>query len=154
MSDRDDQFSEDGLKNLLKSLKQEENKVVDFTERKQRSERSSSAGSVRVIKAADKNTVKNHPDWPEFVRQEIPDSLSFSYTNEEGHESYWTDAPLIKIKSDKLILMIEGEHGDPLNFDIRRIMDASDARTNKKVQGLFFDLVRMWKDTHEAAIDK
>lgn len=97
----------------------------------------------------DVKSVRNHPDWPAFTEEKIPAAISFSYTNKDGHESYWDNAHIIKLKVDKLILVIEGEHGDPLNFDILKIRDAKDYATGKKVQHIFFELIRLWKDTHE-----
>ena len=94
-------------------------------------------------------TIQDHPDWAQFKMRKLPQYVSFYYTNQDGQEAYWDQARVIKLNLQKLQLIIEGAHGDPLKFDISKIMHCKDAKTGEKVQDLFFDLIRMWKDTYE-----
>ncbi len=94
-------------------------------------------------------TIQDHPDWPAFSQRKIPRYVSFYYTNQDGQEAYWDQARIIKMDLKHLHLIVEGTHGDPLKFDMFRIMHCKDAQTGEKVQDLFFELIRMWKDIYE-----
>jgi len=94
-------------------------------------------------------TIQDHPDWPHFQARKLPQTVSFYYTNQNGQEAYWDHARILKLDLKKLYLMIEGVHGDPLKFELARIMHCKDAKTGEKVQDLFFEIIRMWKDIYE-----
>lgn len=94
-------------------------------------------------------TIQDHPDWPDFAVRKFPQSVSFYYTSKDGQEAYWDQARVIRLDLRKLHLIIEGTHGDPLKFEIPKIMHCKNAQTGEKVQDLLFDLTRMWKDTYE-----
>ncbi len=93
-------------------------------------------------------TIQEHPDWPRFAAQKLPRLISFYYTNQDGQEAYWDQARIIKIDLPKLHLIVEGKHGDPLKFEIPRIMHCKDAQTGEKAQALFFELARLWRETY------
>jgi hypothetical protein len=97
-----------------------------------------------------KKSIQDHPDWPQFKTRRLPQSVSFYYTSQDGQEAYWDQARIIKLDLKKLHLIIEGAHGDPLKFEIARMMHCKDAKTGEKVQDLLFDLTRMWNETYEA----
>jgi hypothetical protein len=94
-------------------------------------------------------TIQDHPDWAQFKARKLPQYVSFYYTNQDGQEAYWDQARIIKIDLKKMLLIVEGAHGDPLKFDIFKIMHCKDAKTGEKAQDIFFDLVRMWNDTYQ-----
>ena len=94
-------------------------------------------------------TIQDHPDWPQFRARKFPQYVSFYYTNKEGQEAYWDQARIIKLDLKKLLLIVEGSHGDPLKFEMQKIMHCKDAKTGEKVQDLLFDLIRMWQDIYE-----
>ena len=94
-------------------------------------------------------TIQEHPDWEAFKTRKFPRTISFYYTNQDGHEAYWDNARIIKIDLEKLHLIIEGAHGDPLKFEIPKIMHCKDTQTGEKVQDIFFDLHQMWKDVYQ-----
>jgi hypothetical protein len=93
--------------------------------------------------------IQDHPEWETFKTRKFPQYLSFYYTNQDGDEAYWDQARIIKLDLKSLYLIIEGTHGSPLKFDIMKIQHAKDAKTGEKVQELFFELTRLWKDVHE-----
>lgn len=99
-------------------------------------------------------TLQDHPDWPAFKAQKFPATLSFYYTNEKGQEAYWDHARVLRLDLKKLLLIIEGTHGDPLKFDILKIMHCKNAQTGEKVQDLLFDLTRMWQDIYQPSDDR
>lgn len=94
-------------------------------------------------------SIMDHPDWGVFADQALPEMICFYYTNKEGDEAYWDNARIIKLDIQKMILLIEGTHGTPLQFDIFKIQHCKDVKTGKSVQEIFFDLIRMWKETYE-----
>lgn len=94
-------------------------------------------------------TIQDHPDWEQFKARKLPQFVSFYYTNQNGQEAYWDNARILKLDLKKLYLLIEGTHGDPLKFELTKIMHCKDAKTGEKLQDLFFELIRMWKDTYE-----
>ncbi len=97
-------------------------------------------------------TIQDHPDWEAFKARKFPKNISFYYTNKDGQEAYWDQARIIKIDLQKLHLIVEGVHQDPLKFEIPKIMHCKDANTGEKVQDLFFELIRMWKDIYESEL--
>lgn len=93
-------------------------------------------------------TIQDHPDWPAFAVQKFPQRVSFYYTSQDGQEAYWDQARVVKLDLMKLHLVAEGTHGDPLKFDLRRIMHLKDAQNGQKHQDLVFELIRMWEETY------
>jgi hypothetical protein len=94
-------------------------------------------------------TIYEHPDWPKFKERKLPERVSFYYTNKEGQEAYWDQARIIKLDLRNMLLILEGAHGDPLNFDIFKIAHCKNAKTKESVQEIFFELMRMWRETYE-----
>jgi hypothetical protein len=92
--------------------------------------------------------IQDHPDWEQFKTRKIPQFVSFYYTNQNGQEAYWDHARIIKLDLKKMLLIVEGAHGDPLKFDMFKIMHCKDAKTGEKAQDLFFELIHMWNDIH------
>jgi hypothetical protein len=99
-------------------------------------------------------TIQDHPDWEAFKQVKFPQFLSFYYTNQEDQETYWDNARIIRLDLKKLHLIIEGAHGDPLKFEIPRIMHAKNTQTGEKVQHIFFELHRMWNGIHQPLEDE
>src|SRR5690606_25583847 len=97
----------------------------------------------------EQKSIQDHPDWEQFKARKFPQYLSFYYTSNDGQEAFWDQARVIKLDLRNLHLIVEGKHRDPLKFDIFKIMHCKDARTGEKVQDLFFELIRMWKETYE-----
>ncbi|MBX2860405.1 MAG: hypothetical protein KTR14_04175 [Vampirovibrio sp.] len=93
-------------------------------------------------------SIKNHPDWTTVANRTLPAYVNFYYTNKDGKEAYFERLPVIKVDMDRLLLIAEGTQGDPLRFDITKIMHCKDAVTGEKVQDLFFELIRLWNETH------
>ena len=93
--------------------------------------------------------IQDHPDWEAFKTRKIPRFVSFYYTNQDGQEAYWDNARIIKLDLNKLLVIIEGTHGDPLRFDMTKISHCKDATNGEKVQDLFFEIIRMWRDIFE-----
>lgn len=94
-------------------------------------------------------TIQDHPDWAAFKARKIPARVGFYYTNQDGQEAYWDAARIIRLDLKKMLLIVEGSHGDPLKFDIFKIKHCKNYETGEKVQDLFFELVRMWRETYE-----
>jgi hypothetical protein len=94
-------------------------------------------------------TIQEHPDWAGFKARRFPQYVSFYYTNQDGQEAYWDQARIIKLDLKNLHLIVEGAHGDPLKFEIPKIMHCKDAKTGEKVQDIFFELTRMWRDIYQ-----
>ena len=99
-------------------------------------------------------TIQEHPDWAEFKTRKFPKTVSFYYTNQDGQEAYWDQARIIKLDLKRLHLIIEGAHQDPLKFEISKIMHCKDAQTGEKVQDIFFELTRMWREVYEPEMDE
>jgi len=93
-------------------------------------------------------TIQDHPDWETFKNAKFPKVISFYYTNQDGQEAYWDNAKILRMDLKRLHLIIEGAHGDPLKFEIQKIMHAKNTQTGEKVQDIFFELTRMWNDTY------
>ena len=101
-----------------------------------------------LIKALRQPALMNHPDWPAVADMAMPAAISCYYTNEAGDEAYWENVPVLKLDLHRLLLVVEGRHGDPLRLDVRRISSAKNAATGEPVQDLFHELARLWRDTH------
>jgi len=91
-------------------------------------------------------SIQDHPDWEQFRQVRFPQTLSFYYTNQDGQEAYWDNAKILRLDLKKLHLIVEGAHGDPLRFEIPKIMHAKNPQTGERVQHIFFDLHRMWNE--------
>jgi hypothetical protein len=107
-------------------------------------------GLNELINALKKpQSIQEHPDWEAFKARRFPQTVSFYYTNQDGQEAYWDQARIIKLDLKNLHLIVEGAHGDPLKFEIPKIMHAKDAKTGEKVQDIFFELTRMWREVYQ-----
>lgn len=99
---------------------------------------------------AGQKSITDHPDWPRIREHPLPRFVSFYYTNQNGEEAYWDMARIIKLDLNRMVLVIEGAHGDPLNFDIFKIVHCKNAQTgDKAIQDLFFELIRIWRETYD-----
>jgi hypothetical protein len=90
--------------------------------------------------------VQDHPDWAAFKEQPFPARINLYYPNPQGKEFYWENVRVIKLDLARCQLIGEGHHGDPIRFDIAKMVTPRHAQTGASLQGLFGDLVRMWQE--------
>lgn len=98
-------------------------------------------------------SITDHPDWAAFKARPFPKAISFYYENNDGQEAYWDSMPVIKLDLARMLLILEGAHGDPLRFDVAKISQCKNADTGERVQDWFADLMIMWQDTVNAQLD-
>ncbi len=93
--------------------------------------------------------IQEHPDWAAFKEQPFPARIHFYYPNPQGKEFYWENVRVIKLDLTRCQLIGEGHHGDPIRFDIAKMVTPRHAQSGANLQGLFGDLLRMWQEVQQ-----